>query len=40
MLKNKISGIPVVEKNNKLVGILTNRMLDFFLTLKLKLKTL
>ena len=29
MKKNKISGIPVVEDNNKLVGILTNRDVRF-----------
>lgn len=29
MQENKIGGIPIVEKNNKLVGILTNRDLRF-----------
>src|SRR5210317_69816 len=37
---NKISGIPVVDKNNKLVGIITNRDLRFTKNLKAKVKDL
>jgi len=40
MLKNKISGIPVVEKNNKLVGILTNRDVRFFSNSEIKVEDL
>ena len=40
MLKNKISGIPVVEKNNKLVGILTNRDVRFFSNSDIKVQDL
>ena len=40
MLKNKISGIPVVEKNNKLVGILTNRDVRFFTNSEIKVEDL
>ena len=40
MLKNKISGIPVVEKNNKLVGILTNRDVRFFSNSDIKVEDL
>ncbi len=29
MKENKIGGIPIVDKNKKLVGILTNRDLRF-----------
>ncbi len=37
---NKISGIPVVDKNKKLVGIITNRDLRFTKNLKAKVKDL
>ena len=40
MLKNKISGIPVVEKDNKLVGILTNRDVRFFSNSEIKVEDL
>ena len=40
MLQNKISGIPVVEKNNKLVGILTNRDVRFFSNSEIKVEDL
>ena len=40
MKKNKISGIPVVEENNKLVGILTNRDVRFVSNLEIKVKDL
>ena len=40
MKKNKISGIPVVEKNNKLVGILTNRDVRFFSNSEIKVEDL
>ena len=40
MLKNKISGIPVVEKNNKLVGIRTNRDVRFFSNSDIKVEDL
>ena len=40
MLKNKISGITVVEKNNKLVGILTNRDVRFFSNSEIKVEDL
>ena len=40
MLKNKISGIPVVEKDNKLVGILTNRDVRFFSNSDIKVQDL
>ena len=40
MKKNKISGIPVVEKNNKLVGILTNRDVRFVSNQEIKIKEL
>ena len=40
MKKNKISGIPVVEKNNKLVGILTNRDVRFVTNSEIKVKDL
>jgi IMP dehydrogenase len=40
MKKYRISGIPVVDKNNKLVGILTNRDLRFEPNRKLKVKDL
>lgn len=36
MLENKIGGIPIVDKNHKLVGILTNRDLRFEEDLKKK----
>ena len=40
MKSNKISGIPVVDKNKKLVGIITNRDLRFTKNLKAKVKDL
>mgnify|MGYP001200046475 FL=1 len=40
MKKHKISGIPVVEKNNKLVGILTNRDVRFVENTSIKVKNL
>ena len=40
MKTNKISGIPVVDKNKKLVGIITNRDLRFTKNLKAKVKDL
>ena len=40
MRKNKISGIPVVEDNKKLVGILTNRDVRFVSDLRIKVKDL
>jgi len=40
MLQNKISGIPVVERNNKLVGILTNRDVRFFSNSEIKVEDL
>ena len=40
MKNNKISGIPVVDKNKKLVGIITNRDLRFTKNLKAKVKDL
>ena len=40
MADNKISGIPVVEKNNKLVGILTNRDVRFFSNSEIKVEDL
>ena len=40
MKKNKISGIPVVEKNEKLVGILTNRDVRFVSNSEIKVKDL
>jgi IMP dehydrogenase len=38
MKENKIGGIPIVDKNNLLVGILTNRDLRFEKNLELKIK--
>ncbi|PPR48282.1 MAG: Inosine-5'-monophosphate dehydrogenase [Alphaproteobacteria bacterium MarineAlpha6_Bin1] len=40
MKNHKISGIPVVEKNNKLVGILTNRDVRFVENTSIKVKNL
>ncbi|MBS1927531.1 MAG: IMP dehydrogenase [Chitinophagaceae bacterium] len=40
MRENKIGGIPIVEKGNKLVGILTNRDLRFETNLRQKVSTL
>ena len=40
MKTHKISGIPVVEKNDKLVGILTNRDVRFVENTKIKVKDL
>ena len=40
MNNHKISGIPVVEKNNKLVGILTNRDVRFVENTSIKVKNL
>ena len=40
MKENKISGIPVVEDNNKLVGILTNRDVRFVTNSEIKVKDL
>jgi len=40
MKTNKISGIPVVDKNKKLVGIITNRDLRFTKNLKAKVRDL
>ena len=40
MKEHKISGIPVVEKNNKLVGILTNRDVRFFSNSDIKVEDL
>ena len=40
MLKYKIAGIPVVEKNNKLVGILTNSDVRFFSNSEIKVEDL
>jgi len=40
MKKNKISGIPVVEENNKLVGILTNRDVRFVSNSEIMVKDL
>jgi len=40
MNQNKISGIPVVDNTNKLVGIITNRDLRFAINTKAKVKDL
>ena len=40
MKRNKISGIPVVENDNKLVGILTNRDVRFVTNSNIKVKDL
>ena len=40
MNQNKISGIPVVDNTNKLVGIITNRDLRFVINIKAKVKDL